>query len=371
MILFTRADTSMFGRWWWTVDRWLLASLGLLILCGVLLVSTASPAVADRIGLSSSYFIVRHLLMLLPALAIMIGVSMLSPRQVQALAALVFVMGIMGLILTLFIGVEIKGARRWIHLPGFSLQPSEFVKPAFIVLNALLLAHPAVRTGLSAKLLPLGLYFLVAGLLILQPDFGMTVIVTGCWIAQLFIAGLPVYIFVALGLIFVCGLFGAYLALPHVTSRIDRFLDPSSGDTYQVDRAREAFHNGGLMGVGLGQGSIKDQIPDAHADFIFPVAAEELGLIVCLLLLGLIAFIILRGLYRSGQGPTLFVSLAGAGLVIQFAGQAFVNIGSSLQLLPAKGMTLPFISYGGSSLLAMALGMGMLLALTRRRTHAP
>ena len=374
MLLFSRTDTSVFGRWWWTVDRWLVAALGLLMLFGGLMVTTASPAVAERIGAPDTYFITRHLIFLLLSAGLMLALSMLQPRQILLLAGAAFLLGLFAMVLVVGspLGLDIKGAKRWIRLPGLgSLQPSEFVKPAFIILNAWLLAHQSVRSGFGTTLLPLLLLGIVVGLLMLQPDFGMTAVVTFIWIAQIFLAGLPLYLVVFGGVACVLGSIGVYLTFLHVSSRIDRFLDPASGDTYQVDRAMEAFRSGGMFGVGPGQGVIKDQIPDAHADFIFAVAGEELGLLWCLIILGLIAFIVLRGFYRSGQGPTLFVTLASAGLLVQFALQSLVNISSSLHLIPTKGMTLPFVSYGGSSLLATALGMGMLLALTRRRTHAP
>lgn len=374
MFLFSRTDTSMFGRWWWTIDRWLLAALALLMLFGALLVTTASPAVAQRIGLADTYFITRHLVILLFSAGIMFAISLLPSKQVLTLAAVMFLLGIFGVMLTVFtpLATQIKGAHRWIHLPGLgSVQPSEFVKPAFIILNAWLLSHPAVRGGKAAKLLPGLLLLLVIGLLMKQPDFGMTAVVSLVWISQLFLAGLPLMLVVVGGFLGVAGIIGAYFTFPHVTTRIDGFLNPESGDTYQIDRALDAFRNGGLFGTGLGQGTVKEQIPDAHADFIFAVAGEELGLLMCAVLLGLLAFIVLRGFYRAGQGPTLFVTLAASGLIVQFALQALVNIGSSLHLIPTKGMTLPFISYGGSSLLATALAMGMLLSLTRKRTHAP
>lgn len=371
MRIFSRTDNSLLSRWWWTVDRWLLAGLGLLILFGGFLVTTASPPVAERIGLDGSYFIIRHFVILLPCLLVLFAVSLLPPRQILMLATAAFGIGLIGMMLTLAIGIEIKGAKRWLHLPGFSLQPSEFVKPAFIVINAWLLAHPAVRSLWLPRALPFLLLMLTTLILMMQPDLGMTMLVTSVWLGQLFLAGLPIFFVVVGGLFGLGGLIAAYFIHPHVASRIDRFLDPGSGDSYQVDRAAEAFRSGGLLGTGPGQGSVKEQIPDAHADFIFAVAGEELGLIGCLVLLGIISFIVLRGFYRAGQGPTLFVTLASAGLLIQFGLQALVNIGSALHLLPTKGMTLPFVSYGGSSLLAMAIGMGMLLALTRKRTHSP
>lgn len=371
MMLFSRTDTSLFGQWWWTVDRWLLAALGLLVLFGGFLVMTASPAVADRINVGSNYFIIRHLMFLIPGLLLMFGVSLLTPRQVLLLAFVMFAGSMVALILTPMIGVEIKGARRWLHLPGLSIQPSEFVKPAFIVLNAWLLSSPRIRSGGLLKIVPGILLCSVVGLLLMQPDMGMTTLVLAVWAGQLFLAGLPIFFVAVIALASIFGGISAYFVFPHVASRIDRFMNPDTGDTYQVERATEAFANGGLFGTGLGQGTVKEQIPDAHADFIFAVAGEELGLLLTMVLLGIIAFIVLRGLWRSTQAPTLFVTLASAGLVMQFAFQALVNIGSSLHLLPTKGMTLPFVSYGGSSLIAMAIGMGMLIALTRRRTHTP
>jgi len=368
-MLFSRTDTSIFGRWWLTVDRWLLASLALLILFGAFLVVTASPAVAERIGLDGAYFITRHFIILLPSLAVLLAVSLMQPRQIMLSALLLFALGMIGLVMTLFFGMEIKGARRWLRLLGFSVQPSEFVKPAFIVLNAWLLAQPSVRSGGVARLWPVTLLASVVTLLLLQPDLGMTAVIVVVWVSQIFIAGLPIWLVMGCGILGAGGLVAAYFTFPHVSSRIDRFLNPASGDTYQIEQAQEAFREGGLLGTGMGQGMVKDHIPDAHADFIFAVAGEEVGLIGCLILLGIIAFIVLRGFWRAGQGPTLFVTLAASGLIIQFAMQALINIGSSLHLLPTKGMTLPFVSYGGSSLVAIAIGMGMLLALTRNRVY--
>ena len=203
----------------------------------------------------------------------------------------------------------------------------------------------------------------------LQPDFGQSVLITLVFIGQFFLAGLPVAWLVATGALGLAGLVGAYFLLPHVTSRVNRFLDPTSGDTYQVDRSLEAFINGGFLGTGPGEGEIKQLLPDAHADFIFSVAGEEFGAITCLLIIVLFGFVVLRGFSRLFADGSLFVLLAGAGLLMQFGLQALVHMASALQLAPAKGMTLPFISYGGSSLIALALAMGMALALTRRRVH--
>lgn len=368
MITFDRTDQSVFGRWWWTVDRWQLAALGLLMAIGTVLITAASPPVAARIGIQDTfYFVERHLLMLMPAVAIMIGVSLLTPRGVRRVALGAFLVALLLVAATLVVGVEIKGARRWIHIPGLSIQPSEFVKPAFAVVAAWLFSLSRTAPGFPGSLVSIALYGLTLGLLLMQPDLGMAFVVSAVWFTQFFLAGLNVMLVVALGVLGIAGLVGAYFTFPHVTSRIDRFLDPASGDTYQVSRSLEAFANGGLMGTGPGQGTVKFSLPDAHADFIFAVAGEEMGLVFCLLIVSAFAFVVLRGFARVFNETNYFVMLAVAGLMVQFGLQAAINMGSSLHLMPTKGMTLPFISYGGSSLLALGFGMGMALALTRKR----
>ena len=367
MTTFARTDTSTFGRWWWTVDRWTLAALAGLIFLGVILVFAASPAVATRIGLDSFYLARHHLMMLPLAIVIVIAVSLLGPRGVRRLAAIGFLVGLLLTAATLFMGSEIKGATRWIAIAGFSLQPSEFLKPCFAVVTAWMFAAQNGEERVPGDMISIVLYGLVAGLLLLQPDLGMTFVVTVTWFAQFFLAGLPLLWVFALGIAGVAGLVGAYFTFDHVAERIDGFLDPSSGDSYQIDRSLEAFVNGGLYGRGPGEGTVKLHLPDAHSDFIFAVAGEELGLLVCLLIVGLFAFVVLRGLSRLMRENSQFVQLAATGLLVTFGLQALINMASSLHLMPTKGMTLPFISYGGSSLLALSLGMGMLLALTRRR----
>ncbi|MBI1776974.1 MAG: cell division protein FtsW [Proteobacteria bacterium] len=368
MSAIARSDTSVLGRWWWTVDRWTLAALAMIIGIGAILILAASPAVAQRIGLDGFYFVRRQMLLLLPAVTLMVLISLASPMAVRRIAVVGLAIGIALVALTLINGVEIKGARRWINLPGLSLQPSEFVKPCFAVVSAWMFAEQRRGTGVPGNLIASVLYALVVGLLILQPDLGMAVVISAIWFGQFFLAGLSMIYVAALGGAGALGLGGAYLLLPHVASRIDRFLDPASGDSYQVERSLEAFARGGLWGRGPGEGRVKDVIPDVHADFIFAVAGEEFGVLVCLLIVGLFAFVVLRGFSRLFQETDLFVLLAATGLLTQFGLQAIINMASSLHLMPTKGMTLPFVSYGGSSLVALALGTGMLLALTRRRT---
>jgi cell division protein FtsW len=365
----SRTDTSTLGRWWWTVDRWTLAAVGTLIGFGYVMMLAASPAVAERIGQSRDLFILKQVFFLAAAGAIVMAVSLLSPRQIRRLALIGCIVALMFTAATLVIGSEIKGARRWIALPGLSLQPSEFLKPCFAVVAAWLMSEGRRTPRFPGLLIAVSIYALIALLLKSQPDVGMLAVVTVVFFAQLYVAGLNLAL-VGIGLAGLCAAsVGAYTLFPHVQSRVQRFLHPDSGDSYQVTTALEAFGNGGLLGRGPGEGRVKDVLPDAHADFVFAVAGEEFGMLVCVVILSLFAFIVLRGLLRLLKEQDLFIVLASTGLVTGFGLQAFVNMASSLHLIPTKGMTLPFISYGGSSVMAVAMGMGMLLALTRRRHH--
>ncbi len=371
MLSLARTNTSLIGRWWWTVDRWTLAAFLLLILMGILLIMAASPAVADQHHWSSFHFIKKHIIFLVPTLGILIGVSLLSLPDIKRFALGVFGVSMVGLLLAPIIGVEIKGACRWLDIGGVSLQPSEFVKPAFAVVSALIFSKQKQTPNFPGNLICTALYLGVVALLMLQPDLGMTALMTAMWFSQFFLAGLPLFwIFSAAGC-GIGGLVGAYYLLPHVRYRIDHFLSPAGGDKfgdrYQITQSLEAFINGGLIGKGPGEGTVKKYLPDAHADFIFAVAGEEFGLILCLVLVCVFAFILLRCFSRLLEENNMFVVLASTGLLVQFGLQAVINMASTLNLIPTKGMTLPFISYGGSSMLALAIGMGMLLGLTRRR----
>jgi cell division protein FtsW len=363
----SRADNSLLGRWWWTVDRWTLLAIGTLIGLGYILVLAASPAVAVRIGDARNMLIVKQVAFLAVAGCVVIAVSLLSPRSVRRLALVGCAVSLALTFMTLVHGVEIKGARRWIALPGLSLQPSEFLKPCFAVVAAWLIAEGKRTRGFPGIAIALLVYAVVAVLLKSQPDIGMLVVITAVLLAQLYLGGINLA-FVGIGAgLMIAGFVGAYLIFPHVQSRVTRFLHPDAGDNYQVMTALQAFGNGGLFGRGAGEGRIKDILPDAHADFVFAVAGEEFGMVLCLVILLIFAFVVLRCLLRLLAENDLFVVLASAGLVTSFGLQAFVNMASTLHLIPTKGMTLPFISYGGSSVLAVALTMGMLLALTRRR----
>lgn len=369
MIAVSRADTSTLGRWWWTVDRWTLAALLALIGLGYVMMLAASPAVAERIGASSrNMFFIRQIGYLAAAGVTMVVISMLSIRQVRLLAWVGLGGAVLMVAATLVMGVEIKGARRWLSVPGLgSVQPSEFLKPCFAIVAAWLISEGKVNRRHGATLLAVLLYLVIAVLLKGQPDIGMLMVVTAVFFAQFFVAGLNLFLVGAVGAMGVAAAVGAYLLFPHVQSRVARFLDPNAGDNYQVTVALEAFGHGGLLGRGPGEGRVKNVLPDAHADFVFAVAGEEFGLVLCLIILALFAFVVVRGLVRLLGETDMFIVLAAAGLLTQFGLQAFVNMASSLHLIPTKGMTLPFVSYGGSSVLAIALGMGFLLALTRRR----
>jgi cell division protein FtsW len=366
----TRADKSVLSDWWFTVDRLMFFGLLLLMGAGLVLSFAASPPIAAKYHLEPFYFVRRHALMLLPAVAIMFAASTLTPKQIRRASLAIFLVGIALMILILFLGPEIKGAKRWLELGGFSLQPSEFVKPAFIVLTAWLFNESQKRKDVPGLELAILLYAVFALLLVLQPDFGQTLLVTLVWGALFFMAGINMIWIVVLAALGIGGLVTAYFLVPHVASRIDRFFYPASGDTYQTDRSLDSFLHGGWLGRGPGEGTVKDVLPDSHTDFIFAVAAEEYGLIACLILLTLFAFIVLRGLSKASQEPDGFIRHAVAGLIMLFGLQTLINIAVNVGLLPAKGMTLPFISYGGSSLLAMALTMGFAMGFTRKRPMA-
>jgi len=364
---FARVDQNPVARWWWTVDRWSFGALTVLIGFGVLMSFAASPPVAERLGYDPLHF-VHHQLATVPiALAIMFWVSLQSPRMIRRIGFVGFAVMLVLLALTFVIGAEIKGARRWINLPGFSLQPSEFIKPTFAIVTGWLFAEQKQRARFPGYAISIGLFLVLMAMLMKQPDLGMAVVIAAVWFGQFIMAGLRLYWIAAGSIAGFAGIVGAYLSLPHVASRINRFLDPAAGDSYQVNRSLEAFANGGLWGRGPGEGTVKDVLPDAHADFVFAVAGEEFGVVICVLLVGIFAFIVFRGFSRMLQESNLFVVLSATGLLIQFGLQAVINMASSLHLIPTKGMTLPFVSYGGSSMLALSLGMGMMLALTRRR----
>jgi len=365
--LAARTDMSIVGRWWRTVDRWLLAALAVLMLSGALFAMAASPAVAERIGLSSMYFVRRQMMFLPLAGFVLVAFSMMDARTVRRAAVILF--GVFFLLTgaTLVFGAELNGAKRWLSVFGFALQPSEFLKPTLIVTCAWMFSEQFKNGSFPGNRIAAVLGLACIGLLIMQPDFGQTFLIFLVWSVLFFMAGLPVSVIALLVVAGIVTVIAAYTYLPHVASRIDRFLDPSSGDTYQTETAMNAFQAGGFFGRGPGEGMVKRALPDAHTDFIFAVIGEEFGLFACLGLVLLFGFIVIRGYLLLLREEDPFVYLSVGGLLGLFGIQALINIGVNLNVLPAKGMTLPFISYGGSSLLAMAMAMGMVLALTRRR----
>ncbi|SFK63640.1 FtsW/RodA/SpoVE family cell cycle protein [Methylorubrum salsuginis] len=365
--MMSRAERSPLADWWWTVDRGLLAGLGCLMVAGLVFLMGGGPPVAERIGLPTFYFLNRQALYLAPTILLIIAVSFLSVRHIRRFALVTWMSGVALCILAGKFGPEIKGAHRWIQFGSFGLQPSEFVKPAFVVVAAWAFSEGAQRRDMPGGFLAILLLPVTIVPLILQPDFGQTMLITMVWCALFFVAGLHWFWVAGLGALGLTGVFAAYTFLHHVRERINRFMDRDSGDSFQEFWSRESFNSGGWFGTGPGEGVAKRHLPDAHTDFIFSVTGEEFGVIVCLGLVALFAYIVLRGLKLARRTDDTFSRLAITGLTTLFGLQACINMAVNTQLMPAKGMTLPFVSYGGSSLISLALGMGFLVALTRKR----
>jgi cell division protein FtsW len=365
--MISRDQRTPLSEWWWTVDRLLLAALVTLILGGVILSLAASPPVASRIGLDPFHFFNRHLFFLAPVFAVLTATSFMTPRTLRRAALVIFAVSIVLIVATILFGAEVKGSRRWITLAGISIQASEFAKPAFVILVAWLFAESARRPEMPSTFISLSLLMTLVTLLVLQPDFGQTMLILLVWGALFFMAGMRFIWIFGLAAAGAGGIMVAYRMVPHVAGRIKRFMDPASGDTFQVDTAIESFMRGGWFGQGPGEGTVKRILPDSHTDFVFAVAAEEFGIVICLALVALFSFIVIRALLHAMRTEDLFTRFAASGLAILFGTQAAINMAVNLHLMPAKGMTLPFISYGGSSMISLAYGMGMLLALTRER----
>lgn len=370
MVSFARNSKSIIANWWWTVDKTLLGLITLLLFIGIFLNFSASPSVANRIGVGSFHFIKRQLIFLPAAYALMLFLSMQKLKTIRRTAIVAFIITLGLMVLTLFWGEETKGASRWINVFGLSLQPSEFVKPSFAVVAAWLFDGQKKYRDFPGNLLSTSLFALTVALLLLQPDLGMTIVVTVIWCFQFFLAGLSLWIVAALAALGILGGVAAYFVFPHVQVRVDQFLASENNLGYQIKKSLEAFESGGFFGRGPGEGVVKMNIPDAHTDFIFAVAAEEYGMLLCLFIVGIYAAIVIRTMIISAKDNNLFIILSACALAASFGLQAIINMASSLHLMPTKGMTLPFISYGGSSLLATAFGMGMLLAITRKNVNA-
>ena len=362
----SRTDDSLYAQWWFTVDRVLLGTILLLIAAGVVLSLAASPSMALKRGLPMFAFAQRHVAFAVLSAVIVVVVSWISPRTVRRVSLVMLVIAVGLLVAVLVAGPEINGARRWLRIAGHSFQPSEIAKPAFVVVCAWLFAERERRPDMPGTVLAIGLYALMAILLVMQPDIGQTLLITAVWGAMFFMSGMPLAWASGFVAAMAAGGGGAYIAFPHVRERIDRFLFPATGDNYQVERALQAIREGGLLGRGSGEGTVKTVLPDAHTDFIFAVIAEEYGAIACLFLIGVFVFVTLRAFARALDADDAFRRNAVAGLALLFALQATINMAVNAGLMPAKGMTLPFISYGGSSMLALAVTMGFLIALARK-----
>lgn len=370
---FGRADRSPLARWFWTIDRPLLAMLLVLMGCGLIAVAAASPAGALRLSDSNTriaplFFLQRQFLWVLMGVPLMLGVSMLTKDAARRFALIGCAIFFVLLALVPLIGVETNGAHRWIQLPGFQLQPIEFLKPFFVVGTAWLFAMRFEDRTLPV--IPVGAVSLmmIVGLLVVQPDFGQSALVIAIWLVQAVLAGLPLLVLVLALVALLGGLVLAYQFEPHIRNRIDGYLH-GEGDTYQVDRALDCFRSGGLYGTGPGEGTAKFRLPEAQTDYIFSVIGEEFGAIVCFALALLYLAIVLRVLLQMLDEDDPFTLIAATGLVAQFGGQALINMSVNLALAPSKGMTLPLVSHGGSSFLATCVAMGLLLSITRRNRH--
>ena len=364
----TRTGTGRIGEWWGTVDRWMLLVALLLLGVGFLLSLSASPASAHRLRIDDSFhFVGRHAVFLLVSAGVLVATSFLSLAMVRRVGLVLCVAMVGALLLLPVFGYAAKGAMRWYSLGPFLFQPSELLKPAFVIASAFLFAEARRRPDMPANLIAVALFALCLALLVLQPDMGQAILLFGVWGCMFFLAGMPWLWVAVIGGVAAAGAAMAYVSVDHFAQRIDRFVT-GTGDTFQVDRGLEAIRAGGWLGRGPGEGQVKYGLPDGHTDFVYSVAGEEYGILFVAVLACGFAFIALRGLVQAMRERDRFVQLAVAGLVLAFGFQAFINIGVNLQLLPAKGMTLPLISYGGSSMVAVAFGLGLVLALTRRRS---
>ncbi|RIA47757.1 FtsW/RodA/SpoVE family cell cycle protein [Dichotomicrobium thermohalophilum] len=365
----SRAERSLLSDWWFSVDHRLLAAVLFLMLAGMVMAFGAGPPAAARLGLPDFYFVERHALFLLAGLAVLVPVSMLGPRGVRRLALFLCFFGLALMVVALYQGVALNGAVRWVHFAGLAFQPSEIVKPGFVVISAWLLSEGAQRHDVPATEFALALLILFAGLLAMQPDIGQLALIAMVWAGMFMAAGYPLRWMLAIALAGIAGLVAIYFSLPHAAERIDAFMGWGGTVSDQTAIALSAFSEGGWFGRGPGEGVLKTRLPDAHNDYVFAVIAEELGIAACLLLVGVYAFVTLRAVAGALTQHSPFVRVAISGLAMLFGFQALINMAVNVNLLPAKGMTLPFISYGGSSLVSMAMAMAMIIALSRRRPN--
>ena len=362
-MLITRSDRSSLALWWWTIDRFLLSSFFILLVFGIFLVMASSQHLAESFNISSHYFTLRHILFGLISVPIIIFFSVLSEKQTKAFCIIGLLITLFLLIVILIDGSKIKGAQRWIHFYGFSFQPSEVCKPFYIIVNAWLLSLWIEKKEFPGWIWSIGSLVLIVALLLLQPDVGMTIVVILTWGFQLFITGIPLIIIGCLILAFPIFIIIAYHSFDHVQIRINSFFE---GKTHQISKSLQSFESGGLWGKGPGEGFYKKSLPDAHSDFVFAVAAEEYGILICCFIIVIYGLIVFRSFALSFLNKNLFFIIAVSGLAFQFGLQTLIHMASNTDLIPTKGMTLPFLSYGGSSMMASAITAGILLSLTRK-----
>jgi cell division protein FtsW len=359
----TRSDRSKLALWWWTIDRYLLTSFFILMMFGILLVMASSQHLAENLNIPSHYFTIRHILYGALSIPIIIFFSILNERQIKIICILGIIITAVLLFVILFDGEKIKGAQRWFYSGGLSFQPSEIGKPLYVVFNAWLLSLWIEKTKFPGWMWSIASIILISSLLLLQPDLGMTIVMMFTWGFQLFITGIPLILILCLIIAFPIFMIFSYQHFDHVKIRIDNFLE---GKTYQVSKSLQSFESGGFWGKGPGEGFYKKSLPDAHSDFVFAVAAEEYGALICSVIIMIYGLIIIRSFYYTINNNNLFFILAIGGLAFQFGFQSLIHMASNTDLIPTKGMTLPFLSYGGSSLLASAITAGIILSLTKR-----
>lgn len=362
-----KRDSFLF-RWWRTIDQRTLALAAVLMTVGLVLTFASSGTAAERLGLSNEYyFVTRQMMFTAAAATALLGLSFLGPVSARRAAMALYAVAIVLMVAVLFVGHEAKGAHRWLRFAGFSLQPSELMKPALIVVAAWLFARREQSPGFPAIPLALTLFALPVALLVMQPDVGQTGLLTLSFLVVFFVAGIPLVWIGALFCAALMGLAALYVAKPHVAERFEKYFNPDTNENYQSQRALDAIASGQVFGRGPGEGEIKRLLPDAHTDFIYSLASEEFGMIASLGIILLFAVLVVRGLLMASRHPDRFTQLACTGLFTLLGFQAAINLAVNLNLMPTKGMTLPFISYGGSSLLGTAITIGFALALSRRR----
>ena len=359
----TRSDRSQLALWWWTIDRYLLTSFFILMMFGILLVMASSHHLAENLNIPSHYFTIRHIIYGALSIPIIIFFSILNERQIKIICILGIIITTVLLFVILFDGEKIKGAQRWFYIGGFSFQPSEIGKPLYVVFNAWLLSLWIEKNKFPGWMWSIASIVLLSSLLLLQPDLGMTIVMMFTWGFQLFITGIPLILILCLIIAFPIFMIFSYQHFDHVKIRIDNFLE---GKTYQVSKSLQSFESGGFWGKGPGEGFYKKSLPDAHSDFVFAVAAEEYGALICSVIIMIYGLIIIRSFYYTINNNNLFFILAIGGLAFQFGFQSLIHMASNTDLIPTKGMTLPFLSYGGSSLIASAITAGIILSLTKR-----